>query len=162
MEIIEVIPRMTEPTFKTLKAAIVHAERINRERRNDEVTPCIGQVIRSADWHKDGIFIGLEGGRTLCFRLNEEIVDLTVENDVGYDLPSESQTDEAILVFSDGREVPWRRSEVIAALPGNSLHRVYAGQAGFWLYAANCEILWIWPLFERRTELPFLYWGWTD
>ena len=162
MEIIEVILRMTEPSFKTPQEAIAFAERIDRERRNDDVAPCIGQTIRFADWRKDGIFLGLDGGKILCFRLNEEIVDLTVENDVAYDLSPEAQTEEAMLFFPGGQEAPWKRGEIIATLQGNAFRRIYASQSGFWLYVANCELLWVTPLFERQNERPFLYWGWTD
>lgn len=77
-------------------------------------------------------------------------------------LAGELYPPEVVLSFPTGFEFIWKRDSLIKSLEGNTVSRISAAQAGYFLYVTNMDILWIDFVTERATQRPFLYWAVTD
>jgi hypothetical protein len=67
-----------------------------------------------------------------------------------------------VVIRLGGKEIRWKRGELIRALKGKTFRGVQASQSGFFFYATNVDILAINVLINRRTGRPFLFWQLTD
>ena len=163
METIEAIfPLNVEPGFNTPEEAIAFSKSIAHERHNENISSCIGRLIRFACWREDAVLLHLDNSKVLHFGCAQNVVDLTIEDDVTSNVPGGSRTQEIVLVRLAGREIYWRRGEMIRALDGNTVRRIQPSQSGFFLYVTNVGILTIDMLIDRLTGRPFLFWGLTD
>jgi len=163
LDIIEAaFPPVGEPSFGTPEEAIVFSKFIAATRESENVAPCIGSLIRFADWSDDAIFLQLDNGKTLHFRCERYVVELTIEDSAPSKGASESQAPKAVLVQLGDQPFHWNRDELLRALEGNPISRIQAGQTLFFLYVSNVGILMINVLINRSTGCPFLFWEMTD
>jgi hypothetical protein len=156
------IPPMTEPTFKTPAEAIAFGVSMDKTRRHPRLSACIGQKICSAWWRDDALFLRLENRIALHFQYADSAVDLSIEDNTTNDFTGVREPREITLTLSPGMEWRWGRSNLIQALLGNSVYRIWASQHGYFLYVTSVDILWINFLIDRATGSAFLHWSSTQ
>ena len=156
------LPSESEPAFKTLEEAIAFSKYIDRKRHHNDIDLFIGQIIREADWRDDSFGLHLDNHKVLQFGCGQYVVDVIIGDDQPNTVGGGQQTPEAVLVRLKGKEIHWKRGELILALRGNAIHRIQMGQSGLFLYITNVGILSVNVLIDRSTELPFLFWEMVD
>jgi hypothetical protein len=155
-------PSESEPGFKTPGEAIDFATSIDRARRPDGMALCIGQIIRRADWRDDAFNLHLNNHKVLQFGCAKNVVDIVIGDDQPNTVVGGPQTQDVVLVQLKGKEIHWKRGELMRALQGNAFSRIQKGQSGLFLYVKNVGILWVNVLIDQSTGRPFLFWEMSD
>jgi hypothetical protein len=155
-------PSASEPAFTTPGEAIRFSQSIDLKRRNANITLCIGQLIVSTDSNNESLCLHLENQKSLQFRCEQNLVDVTVEDGVRQSIAVKPPAQAAVAIRLGGREFLWKRGDLIQALQGNAICRIQMGQSGAFLYVANVNILAINVLINCLTGRPFLFWDLTD
>ena len=156
------LPSESEPGFKTPAEAIEFSKSIDRTRRPNGIDLCIGQIIRTTDWRDDSFDLHLDNHKVLRFGCAQNIVDVIIGDDQPNTVVDGPQTLEVVLVRLKGKEIHWKRDELMRALRGNAVNRIQIGQSGLFLYVTNVGILAVNVLIDRSTGRPFLFWEMVD
>ena len=61
-----------------------------------------------------------------------------------------------------GKDILWKRAELMQALRGNAIRRIQMSQTGLFLYVANVGIVAVNVLIDRKLNRPFFFWDLTD
>jgi hypothetical protein len=157
-----ILPSESEPAFKTPGEAIDFSKSIDRTRRPNGMDLCIGQIIRTTDWRDDSFDLDLGNHKVVRFGCAKNIVDVIIGDDQPNAVVDGPQTLEVVLVRLKGREIHWKRDELMRALRGNAVDRIQMGQSGLFLYVTNVGILAVNVLVDRSTGHSFLFWEMID
>jgi hypothetical protein len=153
------LPSESEPSFKTPGEAIDFAKSIDRARRPDGLALCIGQIIRAVDWRDDAFNLHLDNHKVLQFGCAKNVVDVIINDDQPNTVVGRPQTQDVVMVRLKGKEIHWKRGELMRALGGNAVSRIQMGQSGIFLYVKNVGILSVNVLIDQSTGRPFLFWN---
>jgi hypothetical protein len=156
------LPSESEPAFKTPGEAIDFSKSIDRTHHHNDMALCIGQIIRARDWRDDSFDLHLDNHKVLQFGCAQNVVDVIIGDDQPNTVVGGPQTQEVVLVRLKGKEIHWKRDELMRALRGNAVYRIQMGQSGLFLYVTNVGILAVSVLIDRSTGRPFLFWEMVD
>jgi hypothetical protein len=162
-EIIEAtFPPDREPTFATPSEAIAFSKSIHRARGGERWSSCIGRVIGAVDWAADCVALHLDNLKVLHVGSAENRVVLKIEDDLASNVPSAPHPPGAVLLRLSGKDILWKRAELMQALRGNAIRRIQMSQTGLFLYVANVGIVAVNVLIDRKLNRPFFFWDLTD
>jgi len=156
------LPSESEPAFETPGEAINFSKSIDRTRHHDDVDLCVGRIIRAADWRDDSFSLHFDNLKVLQVDCAQNVVDVIIGDDPPNTVVGGPQTQQVVLVRLKGKEIHWKRDELMRALRGNAVYRIQMGQSGLFLYVTNVGILAVSVLIDRSTGRPFLFWEMVD
>jgi hypothetical protein len=156
------LPSESEPAFRTPGEAVDFSKSIDRTRHHDDMALCVGRIIWAVDWRDDSFSLHLDNHKVLQFGCAQNVVDVIIGDDQPNTVVGGPQTQEVVLVHLNGREIHWKRDELMRALQGNTVDRIQMGKTGLFLYVKNVGILAVNVLIDRSTGRPFLFWEMVD
>ena len=110
------LPSESEPAFKTPGEAIDFSKSIDRTHHHNDMALCIGQIIRARDWRDDSFDLHLDNHKVLQFGCAQNVVDVIIGDDQPNTVVGGPQTQEVVLVRLKGKEIHWKRDELMRAL----------------------------------------------
>jgi hypothetical protein len=135
-----ILPSESEPAFATPEEAIEFSKSIDRARHRDEMDLCVGPIIRAADWRDDGFSLNFDNHKVLQVGCAQNVVEVIIGDDPPNTVVAGPQTREVVLVRLKGKEIHWKRDELMRALRGNAVYRMQMSQSGLFLYVTNVGI----------------------
>jgi hypothetical protein len=156
------LPSESESAFATPEEAIEFSKSVDRARHRDEMDLCVGPIIRAADWRDDRFSLHFDNHKVLQVGCAQNVVDVIIGDDPPNTVVAGPRTQEVVSVRLKGKEIHWKRDELMRALRGNAVYRMQMSQSGLFLYVTNIGILAVNVLINRSTGHPFLFWRMVD
>jgi len=158
-------PPLRAPEHARARNAIEFASEFDRAHRQQDEHLVLGKCITWIDWSEGALAFGVEGGASICLRLDSGTVTHQIQSDCYQPHEAQCASEPMVLCFSPALRAAWDRSALAATLVGETLKGIFVTPDRLLLYVSQSpqtRIVAASVLIDADSGSSFLYWDFSE